>query len=101
MAESEQERTPFMSLMKWDEHLAEIRKSEQWRTLILELKSPAGADDQGYGELRTVVLAYIKRGMAIGSNHNNSSRVRQHLAQGAVLSSTWYVFTYNSITKLH
>jgi len=90
MASKEKERTPFLRHMKWDEHLADIRMSEDKRNLILRLKAPARLDELGYYQLAKVVDDYITRGMDIGWNHNNHARVRKHLAQGAHLSPNMY-----------
>jgi hypothetical protein len=104
MAHQEKERTPFLRFMKWDEHMADIRMSEAKRTSIIRLKAPAHPDEIGYRALGSVVHDYILRGMDIGWNHNNQSRVRKHLAQGANLSPNAYVdflfFKHNALTAV-
>ena len=104
MAHQEKERTPFLRFMKWDEHMADIRMSEAKRTSIIQLKAPARPDEMGYCTLGSVVHDYILRGMDIGWNHNNQSRVRKHLAQGANLSPNAYVdfiiFKCNALTAV-
>jgi hypothetical protein len=45
-----------------------------------------------YVILTRVVNDYIRQGMQIGWGHNNHSRVRKHLAQGAHISLNVYVF---------
>jgi hypothetical protein len=98
MAHQEKERTPFLRFMKWDEHMADIRLSEAKRTSIIQLKAPARPDEIGYSALGSVVHDYILRGMDIGWNHNNQSRVRKHLAQGANLSPNAYVdFLFSNV----
>ncbi|KIM74537.1 hypothetical protein PILCRDRAFT_14322 [Piloderma croceum F 1598] len=100
MASKEKERTPFLRHMKWDEHLTDIRMSEDKRNLIHQLKAPARLDELGYYQLAKVVDDYIAQGMDIGWNHNNHARVRKHLVQGAHLSPNavhdhWQPLTHN------
>ena len=96
MADQEKERTPFLRFMKWDEHLADVRLSEEKRALILQLKAPAGPGESVLCKLGKVIDDYLERGMVIGWNHNNHSRVRKHLAQGGVLSPNAYVIHQRS-----
>jgi len=79
-----------MQHMGWDKHMAEIRMSEMKRALIFELIAPPLPHELAYKALTKVVEDYIRRGMQIGWGHNNHSRVRKHLAQGACISPNAY-----------
>jgi hypothetical protein len=78
--------------MGWDKHMADIRMSETKRILIFELTAPPLPHEMAYIALTKVVDDYIRRGMQIGWGHNNHSRVRKHLAQGAHILPNAYVF---------
>jgi hypothetical protein len=61
--------------MKWDEHLANVRLSQDLRGLIVTLKAPALQKEAGYYALKKVTWDYIRCGMAIRWNHNNQLHI--------------------------
>jgi len=82
LPDTDRERTPFMRFMNWDQHLSHIQTDKSRFSLLLSLQQPLTPEEGHLSRLATAVQEYIRLGMRISLQHDQSFSVLKSLVHG-------------------